>query len=104
MNNPITFPTTPDVFVADQEERAGRKFDDFMRELLGEYVEIFNAGFYEGAKGLEPLNIVKDTAEFYAKQGKLEELDRPVMRHFYAGVQHWYNEAYRQGKEAAQHD
>ena len=32
----IIFPTTPDVFVADQEERAGRKFDDFMRELLGE--------------------------------------------------------------------
>ena len=49
----IIFPTTPDVFVADQEERAGRKFDDFMRELLGEYVELFNMEFDAGMKGLE---------------------------------------------------
>lgn len=29
----ITFPVTAEVFIADQEERAGRKFDDFQREL-----------------------------------------------------------------------
>lgn len=100
----IIFPTTPDVFAADQEERAGRKFDDFMRELLGEYVELFNMEFDAGMKGLEPLNIAKDTAEFYAQKGKLKELEKPGMKHFYACVQHWCNEAYKQGKEAAQHD
>jgi len=100
----IIFPTTPDVFVADQEERAGRKFDDFMRELLGEYVELFNMEFDAGLKGLEPLNVAKDTVEFYARKGKLEELGKPVMSHFYACVQHWCNEAYKQGQEAAQHD
>ena len=31
----ITFPVTAETFIADQEKRAGRKFDDFQRELLG---------------------------------------------------------------------
>lgn len=102
MNNLITFPTTPEAFIADQEERAGRKFDDFMCGLLGMCVELFNMGFEAGAKDLEPLNIVEDTVEFYAQRGKLKALEQPVVTHFYACVQHWYNEAYRQGKEAAQ--
>ena len=102
MNNSITFPTTPEAFITDQEKRAGRKFDDSMCELLGGYVELFNMGFDAGVKSLEPLNIAKDTVEFFAKRGELEELGRPIMRHFYACVQYWYNEAYRQGKEAAQ--
>ena len=57
----ITFPTTVDAFIADQEKRAGRKFDDFQRELLGGYAELFNLEFDVGMKGEEPINVLKDT-------------------------------------------
>ena len=56
-----------------------------------------------GMKGEEPSNVLKDTAEFYARKGKLEELEKPVLKHFYACVQYWCNEAYRQGKETRNH-
>lgn len=100
----ITFPTTVEAFIADQEKRAGRKFDDFQRELLGGYAELFNLEFDAGMKGEEPSNVLKDTAEFYARKGKLEELEKPVLKHFYACVQYWCNEAYRQGKESRNHE
>ena len=64
----ITFPVTAETFIADQEKRAGRKFDDFQRELLGEYAELFNLEFDVGMKGEEPSNVLKDTAEFYARK------------------------------------
>ena len=70
----ITFPVAVETFIADQEKRAGRKFDDFQRELLGEYVELFNLEFDAGMKGEEPSNVLKDTAEFYARKGKLYNL------------------------------
>ena len=79
----ITFPVTAEVFIADQEESAGCKFDDFQRELLGEYVELFNLEFDAGVKGEEPSNVLKAAAEFYARKGKLEELEKPVLKHFY---------------------
>lgn len=63
----ITFPVAVETFIADQEKRVGRKFDDFQRELLGEYVELFNLEFDAGVKGLDPINIAKSTAEFYMK-------------------------------------
>ena len=47
----ITFPVAVETFIADQEKRVGRKFDDFQRELLGEYVELFNLEFDVGMKG-----------------------------------------------------
>ena len=46
----ITFPVAVETFIADQEKRVGRKFDDFQRELLGEYVELFNLEFDVGMK------------------------------------------------------
>ena len=48
-------------------------------------------------KGEEPIDILKDTAEFYARKGKLEELEKPVLKHFYACAQYWCREAWKQG-------
>lgn len=98
----IAFPVTAEVFIADQEKRAGRKFDDFQRELLGEYVELFNLEFDAGMKGEEPIDILKEHVEFYARKGKLEELEKPVLKHFYAYVQYWCNEAWKQGAAKAE--
>lgn len=100
----ITFPVAVETFIADQEKRVGRKFDDFQRELLGEYVELFNLEFDAGVKGLDPINIAKSTAEFYMKIENLKDLEKPIIRDFYTSVQHWCNEAYRQEKESRNHE
>ena len=104
----ITFPTTSEAFIADQEKRTNSKLGDFQRELLEGYVEIFNSEFEAGAEGKEPLDVVKDTAEYYAKIGKLKDLENPAVKHFYACMQFWCREAWKQGaaksgrKEAAE--
>lgn len=97
----IAFPVTAEVFIADQEERAGCKFNALQRELLGEYAELFNLEFDAGVKGEEPIDILKEHVEFYARKGKLEELEKPVLRHFYTCVQYWCNEAWKQGAAKA---
>ena len=54
-----------------------------------------------GAEGKEPLDVVKDTAEYYAKIGKLKDLENPAVKHFYACVQFWCREAWKQGAARA---
>ena len=46
----ITFPTTPEAFIAYQEQLAGRKLTEHEREVTAAWVEVFNLS-YEG--GLE---------------------------------------------------
>lgn len=100
----ITFPTTPEILIADQEEKAGRKFDDFWKELLTEYTGVFNLAYDLGLTGKAPIDIIGDAVKFYSQKGKLKELERPEISRIYATVQHWCNEAYKQGKEAARHE
>lgn len=95
----ITFPVTPEAFIAYQEKLTGNAYGSFMRELLSGYVELFNYSYEDGLKGHEPINIAKDTAEFYACENKLEHLERPDIQHFYACVQYWCNRAYQAGVE-----
>ena len=68
----ITFPTTPEAFIAYQEATFCRKFDAFSREMADLYVDLFNLEFDAGVKGLDPINIAKSTAEFYMKYRKSE--------------------------------
>ena len=48
----ITFPTTPEAFIAYQEATFCRKFDAFSREMADLYVDLFNLEFDAGVKGL----------------------------------------------------
>ena len=100
----ITFPTTPEIFIADQEAKAGRQFDNFWKEILTEYTEVFNLAYNLGLTGEKPIDIIGDAVKFYSQKGKLEDLERPAISRIYATAQHWCNEAYKQGKEAVQHD
>ena len=43
----ITFPTTPEAFIAYQEQLAGRKLTEHEREVTAAWVEVFNLS-YEG--------------------------------------------------------
>ena len=38
----ITFPTTPEAFIAYQEQLAGRKLAEHEREVTAAWVEVFN--------------------------------------------------------------
>lgn len=55
----ITFPTTPEAFIAYQEATFCRKFDAFSREMADLYVDLFNLEFDAGVKGLDPINIAR---------------------------------------------
>ena len=100
----ITFPTTPEAFIAYQEATFCRKFDAFSREMADLYVDLFNLEFDAGVKWLDPINIAKTTAGFYMKIENLKDLEKPIIRDFYTSVQHWCNEAYRQEKESRNHE
>lgn len=98
----ITFPTTAEAFTAYQKQLTEQPLDALTLELISEYVELFNMEFNAGLKGREPTDIVKDAARFFTRGGKPKELEKPPLRRFFACVQYWCSEAYRQGKEARQ--
>ena len=44
----ITFPTTPEAFIAYQEQLAGRKLAEHEREVTAAWVEVFNHAHTKG--------------------------------------------------------
>lgn len=73
----ITFPVAVEIFIADQEERAGCKFNALQRELLDVYVKLFNLEFDAGVKGEEPIDILKEHVEFYARKASWKSWKSP---------------------------
>ena len=97
----ITVPATPEAFNAYQEQLIGRKLSDQERKLDATWVDVFNLSYEDG------LRQDRDTLE-----KDLDELEELMARHKdHAGVHKfaeacraWIMEAWRQGKEAAEHD
>ena len=78
----ITFPTTTEVFTARQEAGAGRKLNDFEKELMRRSVEVLNDCYEGGRTGKRiPFPESEEDARLF-----------------------WTKTAYEQGKEAARHD
>ena len=101
MDNPITFPTTPEAFNAYQEQLIGRKQSEKEKEVAAAWVEVFNLSYEDG------LTQDRDTLE--KDLDNLEELmarhkDNAGVHKFAKSCRAWMIEAWRQGKEAAQHD
>ena len=97
----IIFPTTPDVFIADQEEIVGRELSKGEKEVVAAWVEVFNLTYEDG------LTQDRDTLE--NDLDKLAELmarhkDNAGVHKFAEACRFWMIEAWRQGKEAAEHD
>ena len=90
----ITFPTTPEAFIAYQEQLAGRKLTEHEREVTAAWVEVFNLS-YEG--GLE-----QDRAALEDSLAKMDEPDTkrdngPVVRNFLRKCRLWIAIAWKQG-------
>ena len=101
MDNPITFPTTPEAFNAYQEQLIGRKLSDQERKLDATWVEVFNLSYVDGLR--------QDRNTLAKDLDKLEELmarhkDNAGVHKFAEASRAWIMEAWRQGKEAAEHD
>ena len=82
----ITFPTTPEAFIAYQEQLAGRKLTEHEREVTAAWVEVFNLS-YEG--GLE-----QDRAALEDSLAKMDEPatkrdNGPVVRNFLRKCRLW---------------
>ena len=97
----ITFPTAPEVFNAYQEQLIGRKQSEKEKGVVAAWVEVFNLTYEDG------LTQDRDTLE--NDLDKLAELmarhkDNAGVHKFAKSCRAWMIEAWRQGKEAAQHD
>ena len=101
MDNPITFPTTPEAFNAYQEQLIGRKLSDQERKLDATWVDVFNLSYEDGLR--------QDRNTLAKDLDKLAELmsrhkDNAGVHKFAKACRAWIMEAWRQGKEAAEHD
>lgn len=97
----ITFPTTPETFAAYQENKLLRKLDDFERKLSDIVVELANISYQDGIDGEENTITIATVKNFFRLQGK--ELNTKSLA-MWKSICWWCNEAYKQGKEAAQHE
>ena len=92
----ITFPTTPEAFIAYQEQLAGRKLTEKEQGITAAWMDIFNFAYEDGLKQ-DHDTLMKD----------LDKLDELMARHGdHAGVNKfaeacriWMMEAWRQGAE-----
>ena len=50
MYNPITFPTTPEAFVADQERLVGRALSEKEKGVTVAWMEVFNLSYEDGLR------------------------------------------------------
>ena len=96
MDNPITFPTTPEAFNAYQEQLIGRKLSDQERKLDATWVEVFNLSYEDGLR--------QDRNTLAKDLDKLEELmarhkDNAGVHKFAEACRAWMIEAWEQGAE-----
>ena len=102
----ITFPTTAEAFIAEQEAGAGRPANEPERKILEMSVEILNECFDCGKAGekmpwAESAESIVDTLR---EKNMLEEFEEnPFLVRYAAFMLTWTKDAYQQGKEAAQH-
>ena len=97
----IRFPTVPEVFIADQEQLIGRALSEKEKGVTVAWMEIFNLSYEDGLK--------QDHATLEKDLNKLDELmarheDHEGVHKFAEACRAWIMEAWRQGKEAAEHD
>lgn len=95
----ITFPTTPEAFVAYQEKGINRKLDDFEQKLSCAVVDLANISYQEGLDGEENSITIETGKESLRLRGKE---DNKKFLHIWESICWWCDRAYMAGKEAAQ--
>ena len=95
----ITFPTTPEAFVAYQEKGINRTLDDFEQKLSCAVVDLANISYQEGLDGEENSITIETGKESLRLRGKE---DNKKFLHIWESICWWCDRAYMAGKEAAQ--
>ena len=90
----ITFPTTPEAFIAKQEQLAGRKLTEHEREVTAAWVEGFNLSYEDGLE--------QDTDALEDSLAKMDELitrrdNSPAVRDILQVCRRWIITAWKQG-------
>lgn len=90
----ITFPVTPEAFIAYQEQLLGRKMTEKMREATAAWVEGFNLSYEDGLE--------QDTDALEDSLAKMDELtarrdNSPVVRDILRVCRRWIITAWKQG-------
>ena len=99
----ITFPTTPEAFIAYQEHLMGTPANEQQILLCEATVGLFNKAFEDGQEGRELPDIGGDFITACRRDAKEDLLTDKNVLHIVASVCWWCEEAHRQGKEAAKH-
>lgn len=92
----ITFPTTPEAFIAYQEQLIGRRLTENEWETLAAWVKVFNLVYEDGLK--------QDHDTLMKDLDKLDELmalhkDHAGVNKFAEACRAWIVEAWKQGAE-----
>ena len=90
----ITFPTTPEAFIAYQEQLAGRELTEHEREAMAAWVEGFNLSYKDGLE--------QDRAALEDSLAKMDELtarrdNSPAVRDILQVCRRWIITAWKQG-------
>ena len=97
----ITFPITVEKFISYQERLVGRELSEGEKGVTAAWIEAFNLSYEDGLR--------QDRNPLAKDLDKLAELmarhkDNAGVHKFAEACRAWIMEAWRQEKEAAQHD
>ena len=92
----ITFPTTPEAFIAYQEDRTGRKLEGFERSFASTVAELANFSYQEGIDGDAKTVTTDDAETFFRERGREAEFTR--LAHTWESISFWCEIAYQAGR------
>lgn len=92
----ITFPTTPEAFIAYQEQLADRKLAEHEREAIAAWVKVFNLVYEDGLKQDHDtlMKALDKLGELMARYG-----DHAGVNKLAEACRAWIVEAWKQGAE-----
>ena len=92
----IRFPTTPEAFIAYQEQLADRKLAEHEREAIAAWVKVFNLVYEDGLKqDHDTLMKALDKPDEFMSRHK----DDSFIHQFAKACRFWMIEAWEQGAE-----
>ena len=97
----ITFPTTTEAFIADQEAGAGRKLNGLERDVAAEIADLINISYREGIEGRTHTISLENVETFVSEQDQEDTAQK--LAWLWESICWWCDKAYQAGKEVSQH-
>ena len=97
----ITFPTTPEAFIAYQESIAGRKLNGLERDIAAEVADLINISYREGIEG-RAHTVSMEAVETFTQEPCQEGTAREFSR-LWKCICGLCDKAYQAGREVSRH-